>query len=77
MRIITWPEGVAEEVGICVASLKAARANGDAPELYAVSERRLVTTDEALAAWVKAKKVPANYKCRPPTRTSGTVAATA
>lgn len=72
MRIITWPEGVAAEVGIGVTSLKAMRANGDAPELYAASERRLVTTDEALAEWIKAKKVPVSYRCRPPTRSADT-----
>lgn len=77
MRFIPWPEGVAAELNVGESTLKAGRANGDAPELYAVSERRLITTDEALAAWLKAKKVPASYKCRPATRTSGAAGAAA
>jgi hypothetical protein len=68
MRIIPWPEGVANETGVSTAQLQAKRADGDAPTLYAVTERRLVTTDADLANWIQAKKVPTSYKCRPATR---------
>ncbi len=67
MRIIPWPEGVSAEVGVSVPHLQARRALGDAPRLFAVTERRLVTTDADLAAWVATKEVPADYKCRPAT----------
>lgn len=67
MRIITWPEGVSAETGVGVTVLKERRAAGDCPTLYAVTERRLVTTDVDLAKWVQAKVVPAGYKCRAPT----------
>ena len=68
MRIIPWPEGVAAEVGVSAPHLQAGRANGDAPALYAITERRLVTTDADLAKWIQGKQVPANYKCRAGTR---------
>ncbi|WP_395699091.1 hypothetical protein [Aquabacterium sp.] len=68
MRIIQWPEGVAEETGVSTTNLQTRRAQGDAPKLYAVTERRLVTTDADLAEWIRAKEVPATYKCRPATR---------
>lgn len=67
-RIIPWPEGVSAEVGVGVTQLQTRRAQGDAPKLYAVTERRLVTTDVDLAEWIQAKAVPATYKCRPATR---------
>lgn len=71
MKLYAWPEGVAEEVGVSAQTLQERRAMGDAPKLFAVSERRLVTTDTALAEWISAKEVPPGYKCRPATRRSG------
>jgi predicted DNA-binding transcriptional regulator AlpA len=71
MRIIHWPEGVAEVVGVSVPHLQHRRSLGDCPRLYAVTERRLVTTDADIAAWVTGKEVPASYKCR--TATRGTI----
>lgn len=65
--IYPWPEGVAEAVGISVQALQRQRAQGDAPKLYAVTERKLVTTRADLLEWVRAKAVPVGYKCRPPT----------
>jgi hypothetical protein len=74
MRVVlTWPEGVAEAVGLSVAQLKVMRSHGDAPALYAASERRLVTFDSDVEQWIRAKQVPTNYKCRAPT--SGSAAA--
>jgi hypothetical protein len=66
-RIIPWPGGVATELGVSEARLQARRAVGDAPRLYALTERQLVTTDADLLAWVQAKEVPVSYKCRAPT----------
>ena len=68
MRIIAWPEGVAAEVGVSVPHLQHRRSLGDAPKLYAVTERRLVTFDIDIAAWVADKEVPSTYKCRVATR---------
>lgn len=68
MKFYTWPDGVAAEVGVSAENLQARRALGDAPKLFAVTERRLVTTDAALAAWIEGKEVPATYKCRAATR---------
>lgn len=73
MRLIPWPEGVAAETGVSEPHLNARRAQGDAPRLYAVTERRLVTTDADLVEWVQAKAVPPTYKCRPPTKRRGTI----
>jgi hypothetical protein len=67
-RIITWPEGVSAEIGVSVPHLQARRALGDAPKLFAVTERRLVTTDADLAEWVASKAVPVDYKCRTATK---------
>jgi hypothetical protein len=49
------------------------RAQGDAPRLYAVTERALVTTEADLLSWIQAKAVPASYKCRPATTKRGTI----
>lgn len=68
MRIIQWPEGVAEETGVSPNRLQDRRAEGDAPRLYAITERKLVTTDADLLEWVQAKAVPVGYRCRPATR---------
>lgn len=64
--VISWPEGVAAEIGTSTMTLARGRAAGDAPKLYAISERRLVTTAADLLAWVQSKEVPAGYKCRAP-----------
>lgn len=66
--IYDWPEGVSEAVGLSVPALQRQRAQGDAPKLYALTERRLVTTGQDLLDWVKAKAVPPGYKCRPAVR---------
>lgn len=66
--IVRWPEGVADALDVSVPTLQRSRALGDAPKLYALSERVLVTTTTDLLAWVRAKEVPADYKCRPPVR---------
>lgn len=71
MKFYTWPDGVATAVGVSTESLQQRRAIGDAPRLFAVTERRLVTTEEALTEWIAAKEVPSNYKCRAPTRRGG------
>jgi predicted DNA-binding transcriptional regulator AlpA len=68
MRIFTWPEGVAAAVGVSEPHLQHLRSRGDAPQLYAVTERRLVTTEADLIEWITAKAVPVDYKCRPATR---------
>jgi hypothetical protein len=62
--IYAWPEGVA----MSVPALQRARAQGDAPRLYAVTERKLVTTGADLLEWIRAKAVPPGYKCRPAVR---------
>lgn len=67
MKFYAWPDAVASEIGVSAEHLQSRRALGDAPRLFAVTERRLVTTDAALAEWIAAKEVPANYKCRAPT----------
>lgn len=69
--VIPWPEGVAAATGASVMTLQRRRAAGDAPRLYAISERNLVTTATDLLEWVRAKQVPPGYKCRPPVPTSG------
>ena len=68
--IVRWPEGVADALSISVPTLQRGRAIGDAPQLYALSERVLVTTTEDLLDWVRAKAVPTTYKCRPAVRRS-------
>lgn len=65
--VLTWPEGVAAATGASTVSLQRRRAAGDAPKLYAVTERRLVTTRADLLEWIRAKSVPPGYKCRPST----------
>jgi predicted DNA-binding transcriptional regulator AlpA len=70
--IIPWPEEAAAVTGISAPTLQRMRSQGDAPQLYAVSERALVTTEADLLAWIRAKAVPANYKCRPATVPRGT-----
>jgi len=62
--IYPWPEGVAQVTGLSAPTLQRMRARGDAPRLYAVSERNLVTTSADLLQWVTAKAVPTSYKCR-------------
>lgn len=69
--IVPWPDGVAALTGISTVTLQRQRAAGDAPRLYAVSERNLVTTTADLLEWVQAKAVPPNYKCRPAVQRSG------
>ena len=71
MEILQWPDGVAQKVGVCAKHLQRGRAQGDAPTLYAVTERKLVTTEEDLLEWIQAKQVPPTYKVRPPTLGSG------
>lgn len=66
--IIPWPDGVAKVTNISNVTLQRSRAAGDAPRLYAISERNLVTTRADLLEWVCAKVVPPGYKCRPPVR---------
>lgn len=65
--ILPWPDAVARETNVSPVVLQRKRASGDAPRLYAVSERQLVTTRADLLDWIRAKVVPADYKCRPPT----------
>ena len=60
--------GVAEALDVSVPTLQRGRAVGDAPKLYALSERVLVTTTADLLSWVRAKEVPPTYKCRPAVR---------
>lgn len=69
--IVPWPDGAAAATGISAPTLQRQRARGDAPKLYAVTERALVTTEADLLEWVKAKEVPPSYKCRPATRGAG------
>lgn len=69
--ILPWPEGAANILGVSSVSLQRNRAAGDAPKLYAVGERSLVTTANDLLAWIRAKEVPPNYRCRPPVRRAG------
>ncbi|MDP1649301.1 MAG: hypothetical protein Q8M01_14030 [Rubrivivax sp.] len=66
--IVQWPDGVTAATGISPPTLQRMRSQGNAPKLYAVSERTLVTTEADLLEWVRAKAVPAGYKCRPPVR---------
>ncbi len=66
--VLKWPEGVSAATGLSAVSLQRQRAQGDAPRLYAVTERHLVTTGADLLEWIKAKAVPAGYKCRPAVR---------
>lgn len=66
--ILQWPDGVAKAVGTSSVTLQRGRAAGDAPRLYAVTERNLVTTRADLLEWIRAKVVPPTYKCRPATR---------
>lgn len=69
--IVPWPEGVSAATGLSSQTLQRGRSQGDAPQLYAVSERALVTTEADLLAWIRAKAVPAGYKCRPATNARG------
>ena len=69
--IVHWPEGAAAATGISAPTLQRMRSQGDAPQLYAVSERALVTTEADLLNWIRAKAVPAGYKCRPATVNRG------
>lgn len=69
--IVPWPEGAAAATGMSAQTLQRMRSQGDAPQLYAVSERALVTTEADLLAWIQAKAVPAGYKCRPATVSRG------
>lgn len=71
--IVRWPEGVADALDVSVPTLQRGRAIGDAPKLYALSERVLVTTTADLLEWVRAKAVPATYKCRPAVRRGGKI----
>lgn len=66
--IYTWPQGVSELTGLSTVTLRRMRANGDAPTLYAITERNLVTTGADLMAWVRSKSVPVGYRCRSGTR---------
>ena len=66
--VVPWPDGVADATGVSTETLQRGRARGDAPKLYAISERNLVTTHGDLLAWVQAKAVPSTYKCRPAVR---------
>ena len=66
--IVRWPEGVADALDVSVPTLQRGRAVGDAPKLYALSERVLVTTTADLLDWIRAKAVPTTYKCRPAVR---------
>ena len=66
--IVPWPDGVAKATGMSAMTLQRARAAGDAPKLYAVSERNLVTTGADLLEWIRAKAVPPGYRCRPPVK---------
>jgi hypothetical protein len=70
--VISWPEGVAQALGLSTQHLQRLRSLGDSPQLYAVSERVLVTTTTDVLAWVRAKAVPHGYKCRPATIPAGT-----
>ncbi len=70
-RPIPWPGGAAKLLDCSAATLTARQALGDHPALYAVTERILVTTDVALAAWLDRKAVPQGYRARQATRTSG------
>lgn len=65
--IYTWPDGVSELTGLSTVTLQRMRSQGDAPALYAITERSLVTTGADLLAWVRSKSVPVGYKCRPAT----------
>jgi len=65
--IYTWPDGVSALTGLSAVTLQRMRAQGDAPALYAITERSLVTTGADLLAWVRSKSVPVGYKCRPAT----------
>ncbi len=67
LAIVPWPEGVAQATGLSTMTLQRGRAAGDAPKLYAISERNLVTTGSDLLEWVRGKAVPPGYKCRPAT----------
>lgn len=69
--IVPWPDGAAAATGISSPTLQRMRGQGDAPQLYAVSERALVTTEADLLDWIRAKAVPASYKCRPATINRG------
>jgi predicted DNA-binding transcriptional regulator AlpA len=69
--VLTWPDGVAKALGTSRLTLYRMRANGDAPQLYALSERQLVTTPADVLAWVKAKAVPVTYRCRAPVPNAG------
>jgi predicted DNA-binding transcriptional regulator AlpA len=70
--IVQWPDGVAAATGLSAPTLQRRRSQGDAPKLYAVTERALVTTEADLLEWITAKAVPADYKCRPATVARGT-----
>jgi hypothetical protein len=63
--VYAWPDGVADAIGLSVQALQRQRAQGDAPKLYAITERKLVTTGQDLLIWIRAKAVPPGYKCRP------------
>ncbi len=53
LAIYTWPEGVAEAIGLSAPTLQRGRAKGDAPRLYAITERKLVTTGHDLLEWLR------------------------
>ncbi len=63
--ILSWPDGVAQAVNMSAPALQRQRAQGDAPKLYAITERKLVTTGADLLEWIRNKAVPTTYKCRP------------
>jgi predicted DNA-binding transcriptional regulator AlpA len=66
MDYIAWPKGVAKRIGLSAKTLVKRRLDGDAPKLFQVSPRKLVTTEAELARWVTSKSVAPAGPCRQP-----------
>lgn len=66
-KILSWPQGVADLLGVAASTLNQQRASGDAPRLYTVGPRTLLTTEADVMEWLRSHEVPPGYKARPPT----------
>lgn len=60
---VRWPAECSVLVGIPEATLRAMRARGDAPRLYALG-RALLTTVDDIRAWVESHEIGADVRLR-------------
>ena len=67
-KILPWPQGVADLLGVAPSTLNPRRAGGDCPRLYTVGPRTLLTTEADVMEWLRSHEVPPGYKARPGTK---------